>query len=306
MKTRFIVNPESANGRVRRKWPAVHKRLECVYPFPFETVFTESPLHETQLARDGILRGCDRIISVGGDGTLNGVLNGFFDESRLLNPEVALGVLEIGTGADFARTLGFPPETDEAIDRLAKVEPQRIDVGKATFLSLDGTRRVRCFVNILDFGIGGAVVERVNRTTKRFGGRIAFMWAILGALLHYKNKKICYRLDHGEWKTGVLNNFIVANGRYFGGGLFPAPEAELGDGLFDVVLFGDIGRLEAIRSLPSLRAGSHLSNPYVDVIRAREIEAESDEAVFIDMDGDLVGQLPITVSIMPGVLRFLK
>ncbi len=306
MRTRFIVNPESANGATKKRWPAIQELLESTYPFEFETVFTEKPLHETQLAREGVLRGYDRIICVGGDGTLNGVLNGLFHQGRLLRQEVALGVLEIGTGADFAKTLGFPSGTADAVNQLTRVQPQKIDVGEARFLSLEGSQVVRHFINILDFGIGGAVVERVNRTTKRFGGRISFLWAILVALFRYQNKTIRYRLDEGEWNSGVLNNFIVANGRYFGGGLFPAPSAELNDGWFDVVLFGDIGRWEAVMNLPRLRAGTHLSNPHVQITRARRVEAESSEVVFIDMDGDLVGQLPIRISIMPGVLPFLK
>jgi diacylglycerol kinase family enzyme len=233
-------------------------------------------------------------------------VHGFFQQGRLLRQEVALGVLEIGTGADFAKTLGVPSEPEKVIGRLIKSQPQEIDVGKAEFLSLEGNRVVRYFINILDFGIGGAVVEKVNRTTKRFGGKVSFLWAILVTLFRYKNKKIRYRLDEGEWTSAVLNNFIVANGRYFGGGLFPAPNAELDDGWFDVVSFGDIGRWEAIANLSNLRAGTHLSNPHVQMMRARQVEAESDEAVFIDLDGDLVGQLPITVSIMPSVLPFLK
>jgi YegS/Rv2252/BmrU family lipid kinase len=306
VKTRFIVNPESANGVTRKKWPALQELLDSVYPFEFETAFTEKPLHETELARNGILAGCDRIISVGGDGTLNGVVHGFFQQGRLLRQEVALGVLEIGTGADFARTLGLPSEPEKVIGRLIKSRPQEIDVGKAEFLSLEGNRVVRYFINILDFGIGGAVVEKVNRTTKRFGGKVSFLWAILVTIFHYQNKKIRYRLDEGEWASAVLNNFIVANGRYFGGGLLPAPNAELDDGWFDVVSFGDIGKWEAIANLSKLQAGTHLSNPHVQMMRARQVEAESDEAVFIDLDGDLVGQLPIKISIMPGVLHFLR
>jgi YegS/Rv2252/BmrU family lipid kinase len=306
MKTRFIVNPQSGDGATRRKWPAIENIIKSTYPSRFEIVFTDHALQETQLAREGIQSGCDRIISVGGDGTLNGVLNGFFQDGRLLREPVALGVLQIGTGADFTRTIGVAPEMDDTIRQLALAQPHRIDVGEARFVSMDGSPGDRYFINILDFGIGGAVVERITRTTKRFGGRAAFLWAILGALLRYRNKEIRYRLDGGEWSSAFLNNFIVANGRYFGSGLFPAPQAELDDGWFDVVLFGNIGTWEAIRSLPSLRAGTHLSNPHVQTMQARRIEAESDAPIYIDLDGDLVGRLPISISILPGALPLLK
>jgi YegS/Rv2252/BmrU family lipid kinase len=306
MKTRFIVNPKSGNGATQRAWPAIEKLLKLRYPFKFETAFTEKPEHDTELCREGILKGCDRIVSVGGDGTLNGVVNGFFVQDRLLRAEVALGALEIGTGADFVRTLGFPRKAEAAIDQLGTALPQSVDVGRAEFLSLEGNRVVRYFINILDFGIGGAVVESVNRTTKRFGGRLSFLWAILVTLLHYENREIRYRLDGGEWKSAVLNNFIVANGRYFGGGLLPAPAAALNDGWFDIVLFGDIGIWEAITNLPKLRSGTHLENPHVQTMQAKQVDAESKTTVFIDMDGELVGRLPIRISIVPGILPFLK
>ncbi|GBD92688.1 diacylglycerol kinase [bacterium BMS3Abin05] len=305
MKTRFIVNPESANGSTGRRWPHIELLLKRTYRFNYEVAFTEKPWHASQLAREAIEGGCDRIISVGGDGTLNEVVNGFLENDNLINPDAALGVLEIGTGADFSKSFNFPKTVEEMILRLNRAKPKMIDVGKAEYRSLKDLEITRYFVNILDFGMGGAVVERVNRTTKLFGGKISFLIGILTTLFKYENKTIHYRLDGGEWETGVFNNFITANGRYFGGGLFPAPSAELDDGWFDVVFFGDVGRLEAILNLSKLRKGTHLENPKVTLRRAKEIEAVSKEQVFIDMDGEFVGKLPLKVLIFPKKLPIL-
>ena len=280
--------------------------LKKNYAFDFEVVFTEHPLHAAQLAREAIRRGDQRIVGVGGDGTLNEIVNGFFEKDAALNPEAVLGILEIGTGADFVKTLGQQPTVEQAILGLNEASTQAIDVGKAEFVTLEDKTDERYFLNILDFGLGGAVVERVNRTTKRFGGKISFLIGILFTLLTFKNKPIRYRLDEGDWQSGMFNDVIVANGRYFGGGLFPAPEALLDDGLFDVVFLGDVGRLEAVLNLSKLRKGTHFENPKVFATQARKIEAESETDVFVDMDGELVGKLPLKVLILPQKMRILK
>ena len=149
-------------------------------------------------------------------------------------------------------------------------------------------------------------MERTNRSTKRFGGKMTFLWSILITLLQYKNQEIRYKLDDGAWQTGKFNNFIVANGRYFGGGLNPAPIALLDDGLFDVVSFGDIGRIDAINNLSNLRKGTHLKHSKISITHARTIEAASDNQVYIDMDGEFVGTVPIRVEILPKKLSLLQ
>ncbi len=305
MKTRFIVNPRAANGLTGKKWPGILELLKSAYPFPFDSVLTEYPMHAVQLSREGIEAGCERIIAVGGDGTINEVLNGFIQNDRLLRDDAALGVLEIGTGADFQRTLHLPADPRKAVEGLGAAQPRKIDIGKAEYIALSGKRTTRYFINILDFGIGGAVVERVNRTSKRFGGRISFLWAILITLFSYRNKNIRFRCDGGDWESRTLNNFIAANGRFFGGGLMPAPDASLTDGVFDIVLFGNLGRREAIANLSRLRAGTHLDNPHVSVTRKSRAEAVSGEEVFIDMDGEFVGKLPVKVEILPAFLPLL-
>ncbi|NOY77310.1 MAG: diacylglycerol kinase family lipid kinase [Calditrichaeota bacterium] len=305
MHTCFIVNPVSAGGSTGKKWPEIEALLKKNYAFEFEVVFTQSPLHATRLTREALRRGTERIVGIGGDGTLNEIVNGFFEGDGLINPEAVLGVLEIGTGADFIKTLGQQPTVGQAILHLNEARSQTIDVGKAEFLTPENKTETRYFLNILDFGLGGAVVERVNRTTKRFGGKISFLVGILSTLLTFKNKHIRYRLDDGNWQSGMFNDIVVANGRYFGGGLFPAPEALLDDGLFDVVFLGDVGRLEAVLNLSKLRKGTHFENPKVSLTRARRIEAQSEETVFVDMDGELVGTLPLKVLILPQKLRIL-
>ena len=306
MKTKFIVNPKSAAGKTGKEWNNIYKLVQQTFGNDADAVFTEGPMHAIQLTRESFLDGYKSIIAVGGDGTINEVLNGFFENDQLLRDDVTLGVLEMGTGADFIRSLEIPARWEKAIPYLKQATPQKIDIGKATFQSNDDKTITRYYINICDFGIGGAVVERVNRTTKRFGGKISFLWSILITLLQYKNKEIRYKLDGGEWQTGKFNNFIIANGRYFGGGLNPAPDALLDDGIFDIVFFGDIGRIEATRNLSNLRKGTHLNHPKLSLTHAKTIEAASDNPVYIDMDGEFVGVLPIKIEILSGKLSLFQ
>lgn len=305
MKTLFIVNPRAGAGRAGKQWERNEHFVRKHFETGYDVRYTEYPEHATSLTRIALQNGYERIVSVGGDGTLNEVLNGFIENNVPVNDRAVLGMIEFGTGSDFKRTILMPEQFEKALLFLKEKPYSSIDIGKATFHTFEGKQQTRFFINITDFGIGGAVAERVNRTTKYFGGYLSFLSSIVITLLTYNNKTIKYRFDSDEWQTGVFNNFIIANGRYFGSGLLPAPNAELNDGYFDVVLFGNIGTANAIRNLSSLRKGTHITHPLVRTLRVKKIEAYSKERVAIDMDGEMVGYIPITAEILPNAVSFI-
>lgn len=298
----FVVNLKAAGGRLRKVWPRVQAEASSRLGKSFCAVYTAGPMHAMELTRNQLRQGAEIIVSVGGDGTLNEVVNGFFEKGQAINERAALAVLSFGTGADFIRSSGWPRNYIEALDRLTQAKRRRIDLGKGEFLDREGRQTVRYFINIAEFGCGGAVVDRVNRLSKRWGGKISFMWGIAATLLSYDNQKIGFSLDGGTWRTEILHNTVVANGRYFGSGLKPAPNAELDDGLLDAVIFKNFSRLELFKSFPKLKKGEHLSHPKVESGSIRKISATSEETVLLDMDGEMVGQLPVTIEIVPHVL----
>ncbi len=305
----FIVNPKAGGGRVGKQWPGIEREIKQLFAGAYRVRHTTSPGHAAALTQEELRLGADIVVAVGGDGTLHEVVNGFFCAGQPVKPQAAVAILCLGTGADFGRSLNWPTQIMPALQRLRQPKIRAIDVGQAQFIGCKGEKATRHFINILDFGIGGAVVARVNRTTKFFGGRVSFFLAIAATLLTYRNQLVSFQVDDGPVCTERLNNFIVANGKFFGGGLKPAPNAELGDGYFDVVRLGDLSRMEAFTNLPNLRQGKHLSQPKVSSCRARRIRAEScdnSENVWIDMDGELVGRLPLDVSIMPQALRICE
>lgn len=268
----------------------------------YRVVYTEHPLHAMELTREQLKRGAQTVVAVGGDGTINEVVNGFFEKGELVSKDAALAVLCFGTGGDFVRTINWPTDYRQALNRLAQGNKSRIDVGRGEFCDLKGQKQMRYFINIAEYGCGGVVVYRVNRISKFWGGKISFMWAIVTTLLSYQNQTIHFQCEHGPWQTEKLNNTIVANGRFFGSGLKPAPEAKLDDGKLDVVTFGDVSLWESINALPLLRRGEHLSNPKVHSYRTQVISATSEEDVLIDMDGEMVGRLPASFEILPQIL----
>lgn len=304
-KTAIIVNPRSANGEVGKNWTWIDQEIRRGLRTDYDVRFTEQQGHATSLTSEAIKDGYELIIAVGGDGTINETVNGFFRNGKPLNPEAAMAVMSIGTGSDFVKTLEFPTTPFEAAERIRTGKVWAVDLGKCTVVGLDGAERSRLFINIADFGSGGAVVDKVNRTTKAFGGQISFLWGILTTLPTYKNKLTKYRIDDSPEEEKVLNTFVVANGRYYGGGLKPAPEAQLDDGLFDIVSIGDVGFLKAVSSLGKFRKGSYLGIPEVSFWRGKTVVADSKETQLVEMEGEVVGRLPARFEMLPKAMKII-
>ncbi len=219
----FVVNPASDGGRTGKKWPEI---ADAARRHGLEVVerLTESAGHATVLAREAVAAGEELVVAVGGDGTVNEVVNGFFDESGTsLGGAAALGVIERGTGCDFVRTFGIPKKTDRAVATIAAGKRRRIDIGRATCQGPAGPQ-VRMFANIASCGMSGAVAERANATSKRLGGTPAFLFATVATFAGWRNVEFHVRADDTE-RVLVANNVVCANCRYFGGGMKIAPDA---------------------------------------------------------------------------------
>ncbi len=298
---RLVVNPLAAGGRVGRVWPSVEPGLKELVS-DLEVVFTEGPGTATTLVREAIRSGGRDVGIVGGDGSVNEALNGMMEGDALVEARARLTILPVGSGTDYARTLGLPRGLEHAHEILASPRFRRVDVGRCESTNSQGDLQTRYFANILEAGSGGEVVDRVNRSSKPFGGRFAFFTAIIATLFTYRNRSIRVEVDDKPFAEGRMNGVIVANGRYFGSGLQPAPEARLDDGLLDIVVFGDVSPAEALASMGKLRTGEHLAHPKVSHTQGRRLVATSEEKVLAEMDGERVGTLPMQARVLPGLL----
>jgi YegS/Rv2252/BmrU family lipid kinase len=299
----LIVNPRSANGSTGRRWQAIEARLRSLLP-PFDVDFTERPGHATAIAREAAGRyGC--VALVGGDGTVNEVANGLIADDHPLRSDLTLGVIPRGTGADFVRTLGIPHDLQGAAERLATGEVREIDVGKIRHRSSDGSEAVRYFLNEADIGMGAVVSDRVNRSSKRLGGRLSFMRATLLTALGYRPHVVALSLDGAPAQQTLLGNAWIANGQYSGGGIRDAPRARLDDGLLDVVCIGNLSYLQKVTLFPKLRSGAFVDLPQVTYRTARRIKTESAERVPIATEGEAIGTLPATFELIDERLKVI-
>ncbi|HLE54377.1 MAG TPA: diacylglycerol kinase family protein [Thermoplasmata archaeon] len=302
--TLFVVNPRSGNGRTRRRWRAHEAYFRTHLKRPFEVRWTERPGHATEIARTAVQSGIRTVVSVGGDGTLNEVVNGYLDGiGRPWEPESRIAVFSLGTGSDFIKTLGETREAEDVARRLNDDHVRAVDAGVCEYAEA-GAPRSRYFLNVAEFGSGGAVVDHVNRSTKILGGKMSFLLAILRTMPRYRNTRVGYEADGAPRKDAIVNDFVVANGRFFGGGLIPAPHADLEDGLLDVVIIGDVDFKTVRKNLGPLREGKHLSLPEITHFRARELVVHAGQEM-IDLDGEFVGRHPKRFQVLPKAVRLV-
>jgi len=298
----IIANPRSAGGATGRRWQEIESRLRQRLGVPFDVAFTQHAGHATTLARGGAAQyGC--VVAMGGDGTINEVVNGLVDDGGPLRPDLRLGIIPLGTGADFVRTLGIPRDLEGAAARVAQGQVREVDLAKVNFRDFAGQDATRFFITEGEIGLGAAVCQAVNRSSKRLGPRFTYMWSTLTTMLRYPDHWVTLTLDGGQpWRIH-LNNAWVANGQYSGSGIRMAPRARLDDGLLDVVAIAHMGLIEKIIRLRKLRSGDFIGQPGVTYLTARRIEARSEATVLIEVEGEPIGMLPATFEVLDKRLK---
>ncbi len=327
LRTFVIANPTSGGGSVKREWDVIERMLKNTLT-DYDVAFTRGPEHATLLAREAIKAGWEMVVAVGGDGTINEVVNGFFEPPnprdlykltpdgwivhrgilpKPMNPEVLLGVIPLGTGGDFRRSLGLMGGWKEAISALATDNSRLIDLGQVGFMNHQGKLATRFYMNIASGGFSGDVDQRINRSNKRLGGTAGFALATLRTFATWSNVEIDVRLDEMEELENLrVHTFTAANGEYFGGGMRIAPGASLTDGQLQFVTLGDFGKLEAISNMARVYSGTHVNLDKVQKRHAKQISVRSrqrERNVLLDVDGEQPGRLPALFHVLPSVIR---
>jgi len=300
----FILNPASAAGLTRRRFERLRSHVEAAFP-QMDVHLTKAAGHATELTRQALDAGADLVVAVGGDGTINEVLNGFFDDDgKRHSKNAAMGVMTSGTGGDFRKTFGWGTDPLESLTRLKRGNVDHIDVGRMWCTGADGKKVHRLFLNIGSFGLSGRVDEEVGKSGKSMGGKPAFMLATVRAMIGHKKARVRLTFDDDAPVDKDLTLLALGNGQYFGGGMWIAPTASPTDGLLDAVGFGDVGPRYWLTKGWSVYKGQHLKQPEVLSRRCHRLLAEpvDGSVVKIDLDGELPGQLPAEFSVMEGAL----
>jgi diacylglycerol kinase (ATP) len=216
--------------------------------------------------------------------------------------DVELAILPRGTGVDFARGFQIPSNVEKAAAVALSRETRTIDLGRATYRAWDGSEATAYFANVASAGMSGAVAKRANATTKALGGKISFLWATLAVFARWKNTEISVTVDD-ERRTGPMFDVIVANAQFLGGGMRMCPDAVPDDGIFDVLLIGDITKRDLAVTLPKVYRGTHLPHPKAEALRGRTVTVDAPVALPIELDGEQPGTTPARFEVVPGALR---
>jgi diacylglycerol kinase (ATP) len=305
-----IVNPASADGATREDWPKIASDLRTHFG-PFTVNFTEAIGDGRRLAGEAARQGTKLIIACGGDGTVSEVANGIIESSH----EAELGILPSGTGGDFRRTLKISTNVATAARVLRDGRTRTIDVGRVTFVNDVGERETRYFINVASFGMSTAVLERQRSGdakkwlpsigSRKLGSKLSYAAATVQTTLASSPTEVYLQIDEQAERRLRVAELAVANARYYGGAMKIAPDAKLDDGLFDVVTIGDAGAFKILANAPRLYLGAHLRMDEVSHALAKRIvarAAKKDEQIAVELDGELVGRLPVTFQMVARAL----
>lgn len=295
---RVIVNPVAGAGRTAKKWPQIMALLRGI-GLRFDYDLTEAPGHAIELAKSATERGYKLVVSVGGDGTINEIVNGLYDSGDI--KDVMLGIISTGTGNDYIRTLGIPRHYEEACHRLTNQEKLVVDLGVVEYACSKQIRQ-RLFVNFAGLGFDAEVVKATTQRYKAAGDTASYLMALLTTFLFYKNRQVVIKVD-GAAEERKICVVLISNGKYGGGGMLAAPQANPSDGLLDVLIIDDLSKPDLLWSLPRLYKGTHHTHPEVAVRTAKEVDIQARRQTTLQVDGELLGEAPARVYVLPAALN---
>jgi diacylglycerol kinase (ATP) len=299
-----IVNPAAGGGRGKRRWPAIEAELER-QGIAFEAVHTESKMHAAELASRAAERGFRRFASVGGDGVANEVVNGLMEQTAAPTRELTLAVIPSGTGNDWLKTYGIPPDFRHCIRLMAAGHTRWQDLGRADWTDGAGQPRHRWFFNVAGMGYDAFVTKASNETTGFVSNKIFYFYLIIKGLWKYRCGKGRITLGSGKVIEEKIYNLTAGICRFNGGGVQLTPHAVPDDGLLAISLVPEVTPWYAIRHTPRFYDGSMLSHPLVFSTQDRSLRVEPMEEtpILLEVDGEYLGAAPFSLGIVEKAVR---
>ena len=298
-----IINPNAGKRKGLRDWSQIAGWLNH-FKFNYHPVFTEFPRHAIDLTRDHIEKGYTRVIAVGGDGTMNEVVNGIFQQQRFKTTEISLGMITVGTGNDWGRMFGIPKDYKEAIQVLLKNKTFIQDAGMVEY-KMNTASENRYFVNIAGLGFDAEVVRKTNRLKEKGkGGPLLYLINIFSSLVNYKFVNAVISVDGTDIENEILS-INVGICKYNGGGMLTVPGAIPDDGLFDLTVINRMSRPDILLSLRRLYDGTINKHPRVDSFTGKSIRVESDDRIMLETDGESLGHTPLEFRIIPKSVKII-
>jgi len=298
-----IVNPNAGNGKGKKDWERISALLKKAN-LSFTAQFTQEKGQAITYTVEAIKAGLRKIITVGGDGTLNEVVNGVFNNDICPTKDLSLALIPVGTGNDWGRMFGIPLDYEKAINIISDNNQLIHDVGLVSYF--DGqVKKNRYFINIAGLGFESVVVRRTNiQKDKGHSGKAIYFYNLLMSLFSYRNTKAEIIID-GEKQYADVFSVNIGNGRYCGGGMRQTPDALPDDGLLDVTVINGMGKFEIIRNLKILYDGSILSHPKINGYKCKNIKVSSDKIMYTEADGETLGHTPAEFTIIPASINIV-
>jgi YegS/Rv2252/BmrU family lipid kinase len=296
-KWMVVVNPNSGKRKGKKDWHKIHSLLHT-YKLNFDAVFTEGPRHAIEIAKRKVDQGYRQFIVIGGDGTMNEVINGLFQQSSIPTTEVIIGMITVGTGNDWGKMFGIPLDYEKAIQTLLKRKIMAQDAGVVQYHHASSLQK-RFFVNIAGIGFDAFVVNRTNKLkAKGRSNTFTYISAVLTSLFRYRHSHAVVDMDGHTFRDSVFS-MSIAIGKYCGNGMMQTPDAIADDGLFDVTLIKKIGRGNVLRNIGKLYNGKIINHPRVDTYKGKSIYIDSDPIIHLETDGESLGHSPFRFDILP-------
>jgi len=294
------------NGKIR-KMKVLRESIIQTFRNDFHIEIRKSTLQNNfrQLTAKAVSKGMDYVILVGGDGSVNEGVNGYFDANLELREKVILGVLPAGSGNDFSKSLNVDNDLKQLFTLIKTDSYKNIDVGLMHFNGVNNSPEERYFINIADIGIGGYVANKISNSKKRLGGDFTYTKAVIQSFFKYKKQKIQLTSQDYNW-SGRMLSICMANGKYFGSGMCIAPDASLTDGKMQLVIIGEVSLYDYLKNIPKIKKGQKIKHNEVEYAFAEKCEIVAiDNPCPIDMDGEFIGTTPLKTEILSNQLRML-
>lgn len=299
IKWGLILNPNAGSGTGKKNWPAIQKLVKRAR-IEFDVVFTERKGHAIELTQQLIEKGFRKLIVVGGDGTLNEVVNGIFYQKNIEPKEMTLAMIPVGTGNDWCRTFQVPTKYMDAIKLIRDEKTVVQDIGLVDFHN--GSTPDRYFANVAGIGFDATVAQAANKLKEQGkGNAMSYILILLKTLLRYNSKPMQLTVGEEEFKERMFS-IGIGIGKYNGGGMKQLPNAIADDGLLDITIIKNISKWTVIKELKGLYDGSFLSHPKIAALQNTTVYFTKNQ-LEIETDGESVGQGPQNFSILPKALR---
>ena len=299
----IVVNPTAGSGRAKDVAKALQQKIKLLSASEYRFSFTKEKEDAIFITRKAIAEGASLVISIGGDGTINEVINGFFVDGVPINTNCELGILDGGTGSSYSRIVHSQKSVKQQIEVLFQSNTTVLDLGLINYTNFSGKQISRIFANECQTGIGTRVVSMVGKTSKLFGGRIAFGFASTIQAIGMKSQKLKIAYDDEPYQEFSLLGLVVGNGWECAGGMKLTPDANLTDGVFDVLSISEMGLAKRLLNLSKVYSGNHLLSSGFSVKRCKELKIRSDIEIAFEADGELLGNSPFDIQILPAAIR---